>query len=139
MSAGHVLIAKVGAVTCAIPIAYVVETMRPLPVEPPAHPAACVRGVAIIRGVPTPVVDTARLLGAAAGAPGRYVVVRARDRAVALEVDRVVDVRPLTGVELAALPPLVRAAAPDAIAAIGSADRDVVVLLEAARLIPEVA
>ena len=57
----------------AVPAELAVETMRPLPVEGlPAAPSF-VAGVALIRGVPTPVVDLAALVGSprpVAGSPG---------------------------------------------------------------------
>jgi len=132
----HALIAKLGAIACAIPIAHVVEIMRPLPVEAIGHAPAFVRGLAVIRGAPTPVVDTARLLGVAGEVTRRYVVVRAGARTVALAFDDVVDVRPIARAELAALPPLVRGATAEAAAALAVSDAGLLVLLEAARAIP---
>jgi purine-binding chemotaxis protein CheW len=77
---------------------HVVETMRPLVIEPlgPGEPAspACVLGVARIRGEPIRVIDAARLLGlSSAAAPQRFVIVRAGDTRLALQVDVVVDIR----------------------------------------------
>ena len=43
------LICRVGDLLCAVPLALVGETMRPLPVEPLAGVPSYVRGVAIIR------------------------------------------------------------------------------------------
>src|SRR6202041_1193103 len=48
---------------CALPLAHVVETMRPLPVEPMAGAPPYVPGLGISRGRPAPAVDVARLLG----------------------------------------------------------------------------
>src|SRR4051812_42786255 len=115
----QVLIARVGSLTCAIPVEHVVETMRPLPVEPLGRGPVYVRGLAVIRGVPTVVIDLAQLLGTPACAGARYVLVRTGDRVVALLVDVVDGVVPLAAAELAALPPLARSAASDAVAAIG--------------------
>ena len=109
--------------------------MRPLPVAPLGDAPAFVRGLAIVRGAPAIVVDAARLLGVAGGQATRFVIVRAGgDRRVALAVEAVLDVRPFAGDELAALPALVRA---DAIAQIGAADAGLVVVLEAARAVPD--
>jgi purine-binding chemotaxis protein CheW len=116
-------------------VEHVVETMRPLPVAPLGDAPPFVRGLAIVRGAPVIVVDAARLLGVASDAATRYVIVRAGgDRRIALAVDAVLDVRPFVGTELAALPALVRA---DAIAQIGAADHGLVVVLEAARAVPD--
>lgn len=132
----HVLIARVGTLACALPVEHVVETMRPLPIEPLGHDADYVRGVAVIRGAPTLVIDAARLFGTSAGARSRFVVVRAGARTVALIVDEVSEVRALAGDELGALPPLAREAGSGTIQAIGARDRELVVVLEAARLVP---
>jgi purine-binding chemotaxis protein CheW len=131
-----VLIAKVGALMCAIPIAHVVETMRPLPVEPLGRGAAYVRGVAIIRGTPTVVIDTANLLATRSTGTQRFVIVQTADRKAALMVDEVVDIRSLG--ELGKLPPLIASASGETIAAIGSIDAGLIVVLEAARLLPTI-
>ena len=57
-----VLVVTVGARACAIPLQHVAETMRPLPIEPVAGTPGFVRGVSVIRGAPTPVVDLRALL-----------------------------------------------------------------------------
>lgn len=134
MEVGAALIARVGTITCAIPIEHVVETMRPLPIAPLGEVPAFVRGLAIVRGSPTLVIDAALLLGVPAGGATRFVIVRAAgERGIALSVDAVVDVRVFAAGDLAALPPLVHA---DAIVQIGAADAGLVVVLEAARAVP---
>jgi purine-binding chemotaxis protein CheW len=135
-----VLIAQVGTLACAIPVEHVVETMRPLPVEPLGHGAAYVRGVAVIRGEPTIVIDAAVLFGQdakpSAGARSRFVVVRAATKTAALLVDSVDEVRAIAQAELGALPALARSASSDVIAAIAAVDSALVVMLEAAKLVP---
>jgi purine-binding chemotaxis protein CheW len=135
-----VLIAQVGTLACAIPVEHVIETMRPLPVEPLGHGAAYVRGVAVIRGEPTIVIDAAVLFGqgvkASAGARSRFVVVRAATKAAALLVDSVDEVRAIAQAELGALPALARTASSDVIAAIAAVDSKLVVVLEATKLMP---
>jgi purine-binding chemotaxis protein CheW len=131
----RMLLARVGTRLCGLRVEDVVETMRPLPIEPMADAPPFVRGLAIIRGAPTPVVDTAALLGASSGGITRFVVVRAGARAVALEVDTVVDVRSISGDELARLPPLVGAADPSYVAVVGMLDAELLVVLEAARIV----
>ena len=127
---------RVGTTLCAIPIARVVETMRPLAIEPIGGGPAFVRGFSIIRGAPTLVVDTAALLGAPAAPPARLVVVRVGERRLALTFDAVLDVRPIAS-DFAALPPLARAALSDGIAAIATHDAELLVLLEIARVLPD--
>ena len=131
----HVLIARVGTLACAIPVAHVVETMRPLPIEPLGHGADYVRGVSVIRGAATIVIDAATLFKTSAGARSRFVVVRVGTRTAALIVDEVSEVRTLPETELGALPPLARSAGNEMIQAIGAVDAELVVVLEAAKLV----
>ncbi len=127
---GVMVVSRVGTAMCALPVAHVVETMRPLPIEPLAGMPSFVRGVAIVRGTPIPVVDAGLLLGGSSGGT-RFVIVRCGDRRVALLVDAVLAVRAVESV--AALPPLV---SHDVAVAIGTLDAALVVVLEAARLVP---
>jgi purine-binding chemotaxis protein CheW len=139
------LVARVGALTCALPIALVVETMRPLPAALAAIDGAALpflRGVAAVRGAPLPVIDVARLLGEAPGEQGRFVIVRtdASDaRRLALLVDDVVGVRAFEQARLAELAPLVRAASRELVEAIGARDEHLLVVLDAARIVPDAA
>ena len=57
-----VLVVLVGARACAFPLRHVAETLRPLPIKPVAGTPGFVRGVSVIRGTPTPVVDLKALL-----------------------------------------------------------------------------
>ena len=136
MEAHLALLARVGDVTCAIPVAAVVETMRPLPIDVVGDVPPYVRGLAIIRGEPMLVIDTARLLGRGdATAPGRFVVVRTGERRVALQFDEVIGVRGIAPGTLSELPPIVRSVAPDAVAAIGVADAALLALLETSSIV----
>lgn len=131
------LVCRVGARTCALPLAAVIETMRPLPVEPVRGSPAFVRGISIIRGAPVPVVDAAGLIGGAAVAPARLVTLRVGERTVALAVDAVLGVQTLDTASLAALPPLLGEAAREVVAAIGMLDAGLLVVLDATRLVPD--
>ena len=136
--AGTCLVFKVESVACALPITAVVETMRPLPLQRVETAPPIVAGLAMIRGVPTPVIDTARLLGTApATETGRFVTVAVGDRQVALAVTSVVGLRAVAGAELSALPPLLAGAETSAVAAIGALDRELLLLLRGVRLVPE--
>lgn len=124
---------------CALPLAHVGEVMRPLPIGPLAGAPAGVRGLAVIRGRPTPVLDLDRLLadGAApASEPQRYVTLKVGERNVALAVLAVLTVRTLANFSFDALPPLWRGTMPPAVAALGALDRELFLVLEAARLLP---
>lgn len=135
-----VLTLRFGSCACAVPLAYVTEVMRPLPVEPLAGAPAGVSGVAIIRGRVTPVVDLGTLFGAGAVARtalARLVALRVGDRAVALLVDSVQAIRTLARGELESLPSLWQGSHPPAVAALGVVDRELLVVLEATRLLPD--
>ena len=136
--AGTCLVFKVESVTCALPIAAVVETMRPLPLQRVESAPPVVAGLAMIRGVPTPVIDTARLLGTgAATETGRFVTVAVGERRVALAVTSVVGLRTVDDAELRALPPLLAGAEAGAVSTIGALDSELLLLLGGARLVPE--
>jgi purine-binding chemotaxis protein CheW len=121
---------------CAVPLIHVAETMRPLPVEPIAGAPSFVRGISIIRGVPTPVVDLGLVLGAPGGVAGRFVTLRLGDRQVALSVETVLGVRDLNG-SIQELPPLLQEASNDFIEAIGTLDSRMLVVLRAAWELPD--
>jgi purine-binding chemotaxis protein CheW len=122
---------------CALPVAHVVETMRPLAIEPLAAMPAFVRGLARIRGAAVPVVDAGALLGARDEARfTRFVTVRAGERRVALAVEEVLGVRELAAAALQDLPPLLREAGEALVAAVGSLDTGLLVVLHAARIVP---
>jgi purine-binding chemotaxis protein CheW len=131
------IICNVGRVLCSLPVASVAETFRPLPIEGVAGAPAFVLGLSLVRGSPTPVIDLARLIGGEPGRPGRFVVVRTDDRAVALAVDAVVGIRMLAPERMQALPPLLRDADNDVISAIGRLDSALFLVLQASRMVPQ--
>lgn len=130
------LLCRVLTRLCALPLEHVSETMRPLPVEPIAGVPLSVPGVAIIRGDPVPVVDLACLFAGTVSRPTRFVTVRAGARRVALAVDAVVGIRPIPAEALSGLPPLLDGDT-GSIAAIGTMDAHLLVMLQSARLVPE--
>ncbi|HSS01963.1 MAG TPA: chemotaxis protein CheW [Kofleriaceae bacterium] len=138
--AGAMLVTRIGGLACALPVAHVVETMRPLPVEPLATPGdralALVDGLAMIRGAPVPVVDARKLLGVSGAAATRFVVVRAAQRRIALVVDAVLEVRRIDVDALPGLPPLLSGAR-DVVSALGALDAELLVVLDSARVLPE--
>lgn len=139
LASGRALVVTAGGRACALRLAEVIETMRPLPIEPVAGARGFLLGVATIRGDATPVVDLAAVLDPRSGGGpiGRLVTIRAGSRQVALAVAAVVGLCDLEAAPLAALPPLLREASADAIEAIGTADAQLLVVLRAARLIPD--
>jgi purine-binding chemotaxis protein CheW len=140
VAADRVLICRVRSWFCALPIAQVEETMRPLPIEPLSGAPAFVLGLSIIRGLPTPVVDAGALLGARdQPRPSRLVVLRLEDRGrrVALAMEGVLGVRTIPTASLDQLPPLLRDASRQAVSALGALDDALLVALDAGRLVPE--
>jgi purine-binding chemotaxis protein CheW len=131
------LLCWVASRVCALPARDLLETLRPLPVEPIAGAPHFVRGVSVIRGEPLPVVDVARLLGADASQPARFVTLRVGERRLALAVGAVLGVRPLSRELLADAPALLGAACADVVASLGASDGQLLVVLRSARLLPE--
>ena len=134
-----VLVVMVGARACALPLHHVAETMRPLPIEPVAGTPACVCGVAVIRGAPTPVVDLKALLENCENSPsyGRFVALKLDGRQVAIGVDSVVGLRNLDSAQLGELPPLLRDVTADRVASFGTRDAQLLLVLRAARIVPD--
>jgi purine-binding chemotaxis protein CheW len=136
------LVTRVGRLACAFPIEHVIEIMRPLPVAQIARPSgdpalAMIEGLAMIRGVPVPVIDVRTLLGATAGRAARVVVVRVRDRQLAMLVDEVFGVQHIGPEQLCRLPPLLGGANRDSLSAIGARDAALVVVLDSARVVSD--
>ena len=123
---------------CAVPLAHVIEIMRPLPVESLSGVPAFVSGVAIIRGIPTPVVDLAAVLGTPNEAAERFVTMRVGDKQVALSVNAVLGVRDLdTMMTSQKLPPLLQRASKDLVETIGTLDEQVLMVLRAGWELPD--
>ncbi|HEX5685727.1 MAG TPA: CheW domain-containing protein [Ideonella sp.] len=131
------LVCRVQTRLCAWPLSHVIETLRPLPIEPVAGAPSFVGGLAVVRGEPLPVVDVARLLGLQAAPPERFVVVVTDDRRVALAVSAVLGVRRVATGSLQALPPLLNQAESAVVAAVGLLDAQLLLFLRTARLIPD--
>jgi purine-binding chemotaxis protein CheW len=136
---GPALIVTVGACACAIPMRHVVETMRPLPIESVPEMPDFVRGVSLIRGAPVPVIDLGVLLeiGEPSASYGRFVTLRLGERRVALGVDAVIGSRNLDPAQLEQLPPLLHDGTADRIEAIGTRDAQLLLVLRAARIVPD--
>ena len=83
------------------------------------------------------VVAPAHLLGLWSPSARRWVIVRVAERRVALAVDEVVGVCSLPAADRTALPPLLRDAEADLVSAVAALDRELLMLLEGARLLPD--
>ena len=131
------MLCRVRNLLCALPLEHVVETMRALPVEPMAGLPAFVRGLAVVRGTPTPVLDASALLCGERAPPVRFVTIRTGQRHVVLAVDAVIGVVELPPETARTLPPLFQHAGPDALSAVGALDGALLLVLESARLVPD--
>ena len=133
------LLVRVGTQLCALLLEHVAETMRPQPVRALAGMPPFVRGVAVIRGLPVPVVDAAAVLGeeGVASPATRFVALKAADRRVALAVDRVVGVRQLDRKQLSDLPPLLAAVSERVVSAMGTLDGELLIVLRSGKFVPE--
>ena len=128
-----VLLVEIGSRLAGIPIRDVIEVMRPLPVERVESAPPFLSGLAVVRGIATPVVDLRLLLGAPADVPpARWVSARLEERRVVLSVDGVVGMRTLPAEALGRLPGLLEGASAAA-ASLGVLDRQLLVMLQASR------
>ena len=138
------LLCRIGSRIGALAVSDVRETMRPLPIESLTGTPAFVLGVALVRGSAAPVIDAGRLLDpsalpfAATTSPSaaRFVSLKLGDRTAVLAVDAVLDVRSLAAGILAEIPPLLERGG-ELVSAIGALDAKLLVVLEAAHLVPE--
>lgn len=133
-STSHLLCRSRGY-ACALPLTHVRETMRALPLQPVPDMPPFVLGVSIIRGQVVPVLDLAALLGAAGGAATRYVTLDLGLRQVALAVEEVVGVRSLPASAMADVAPLLHASEAGMVAALGTLDAQLLVVLQASQLV----
>ena len=134
---GWSLLCRVDAWLCALPLEGVVETLRPLPIEPVAGAPDFVLGLSVVRGAAVPIVDVERLLGGRGANPTRFVMLKVGERRVGLAVEGVVGVRQIGATSLEDLPPLLRNAEADVVSTIGTLDSELLVVLQAVRIIPE--
>ncbi len=126
------LLSRVGRRLCAVPIEHVSEVLRPLPIAPLAQLQPFVLGAAVIRGEAVPVIDAGQLLGEPLAAPARFISLKLGARGAALAVGEVLGLR-----ELDELRPLAPLLSTDQVAALEPLDRELLVVLNAARLLPE--
>jgi purine-binding chemotaxis protein CheW len=120
-----------------MPLQDVLEVMRMLPIEQLSGAPSYVRGLCIIRGSPVPVVDTGLLIGDQVTRLERLVAISIGGRSVALAVEAVVGIRAIGAGASEQLPPLLRDAAVEAVAAIGTLDAELLLFLRTARIVPE--
>ena len=132
------LLVRVADLLCALPIRQVREVMRPLPIHQLDQAPA---GVA---GWPWCVASRCRWWSCPgwSASPGsaadiaRYVIIHAGQHPAALAVSEVVGMRAIDRATLSALPALLDGGQQEAIDALGVRDRQLLLVLNAARLLP---
>ena len=131
------LLVSAGSWTCALPIECLVETMRALPTSPCASVAAYVRGVSVIRGSATVVLDLAAFLAGEACSCRRLVLLRSADRPVALGVDALLGIRSLSDAEVLPLRGVLTPFAHSQVRALQTLDGGLVALLAPTLVLPD--
>jgi purine-binding chemotaxis protein CheW len=132
---GVSLVFRAGSMLCALRLDDVIETMRPLATRALAGAPVFVRGVCIMRGVPTPVVDVARLLGGEEAEVARFVAVRAEHGPVAFATGEVLGIR-VTAAG-GTHPGLLTGASSRLVAGVGTLDAEPLLLLQSMRVVPD--
>ncbi len=131
------LVFRAGPLLCALRLDEVIETMRPLATHPLAGTPTFVTGICIMRGIPTLVIDVARLLGGADAEISRFVAVRTERGPVAFATGDIHGVRPVTAGTTGHHGALLGDAPARLIAAVGTIDAAPVLLLQSMRLVPD--
>lgn len=132
------LVVRMGSRSCALPLENIVETMRPLATEAIPEMPPFIRGLAIIRGSPVPVVDLGILFGMKGEAPvGRYVLLRLGKRKAAIAVEEVLGVFRLDESVLQSFPPLLKDAHSELVTAIAMRDQELLLILQLSRVVPD--
>lgn len=140
------LVFHAGTRLCGVPLESVVETLRPLPVEPMAGQSAIVSGICVVRGEPAPVLNVALLIGGDADQPVTRFISMAADkspateghrRPVVLAVDSVLGVREVESESVHDLPPLLSHVASNLVGGLGMVGGDSLLLLRDARLLAD--
>ena len=127
------LVFRAGSLLCALRLDDVIETMRPLPTRPLAGTPPYVRGIAIMRGVPTPVLDVAWLLAGEVAESARFIAVRTEHGPVAFATGPVLGIRPTPPAGPAAYPGV----SSRLVAGVGMSGAEPVLLLQSLRVIPD--
>jgi purine-binding chemotaxis protein CheW len=131
------LLCRAGTLLCAVPLDHVIETLRVLPIEAISGAPRYVRGLSVIRGAAVPVIDAGLLVGDQPTSSERLITIRTGSRTIALAVETVVGISAIGEATVTALPPLLRDAASEAIAAIGTLDAELLIFLRATRIVPQ--
>jgi len=138
LNSSSVVLVRIPGAVCAFPIEAVVETTRPLPTSAFTGMPEFLLGIALVRGIPTPVVDLNSLFqGSSHAAATRFVILRTGERTVAVLVEAVLGVVEIDRSVLQDLPPALQSARSDLIEAVGRTDSELLVTLRIGRLVPD--
>ena len=131
------LLVRCAGSSFGLPVASILEIMRPLPVEAVPGAPAFLAGLAIIRGAATPVASMRAMLGAEPAPASRFVLLRTGTRRVALAVDTVTGLARIPETDLASAPPLVGRIASGALDSVAALDGALLLILETGRLLDD--
>ena len=131
------LVFRAGSLLCALRLDDVVETMRPLQTHPLAGTPAFVRGISVLRGVPTPVIDVARLIGGGQAEVHRYVAVRTERGTIALATGPVEGIRVVDPDGSTGHPALLTGESGRLVAGVATAGAEPLLLLQSMRAVPD--
>jgi purine-binding chemotaxis protein CheW len=130
---------RAGSLLCALRLDEIIETMRPLATRPLAGAPPFVRGICVMRGVPTPVIDVARLLGGEQAAITRFLAVHTERGPVAFATGEVAGIRPTSVDEPGAAghTGLLTGASSRLVAGVSTIDAEPLLLLRSLRVVPD--
>ncbi|MEU4237041.1 chemotaxis protein CheW [Actinoplanes sp. NPDC026619] len=131
------LVFRAGPLLCALRLDEVIETMRPLETQPLAGTPPFVLGISVLRGVPTPVIDVARLLRGGKGEAERYVAVQTERGAVALATGEIIGIRTVDASTTGGHPALLGGRSSRLVAGVGTLGAEPLLLLQSMRAIPD--
>lgn len=132
------LVFRASRLLCALHLDEVVETMRPLAVQPLAGTPPFVRGITIMRGVPAPVIDVAAALAGTEAPVHRFVAVRTDRGPIAFATGEVLGIRPVTDVDTERQHSSLLGVTPTRlVAAVATLDTEPLFLLQSMRLVPD--
>ncbi|XVU21940.1 chemotaxis protein CheW [Actinoplanes sp. CA-054009] len=131
------LIFRAGPLLCALRLDEVIETMRPLETRPLAGTPSFVRGISVLRGVPTPVIDVSRLLGGGSAEPERYIAVSTDRGAVAFGTGAVLGVSNVEAEPSGGHPALLGGGNSRLVAGVGTLGTEPLLLLQSMRAVPD--
>ncbi|CAG0930887.1 hypothetical protein PLCT1_01554 [Planctomycetaceae bacterium] len=134
-----IIVFRVGARLCALPVESVLETHRPLSCEPLPDTPAWVLGVSQLRGMLTPVVDLGLLLSSLKlDEPRRAIATRtSKGRCVDLLVSDVIGLRARNDFVAGTIPPLLSECSSRLIEELGRLDDALLSVLKTGSLVPE--